>query len=85
MPGYGRSNARHDGGQAVANGRYHLELYQDMFGQVRIDVSYAGSAESPMAILKCTKFPAGWRLSPVPEHLPANVGTEARKLMATLP
>jgi hypothetical protein len=85
MPGYGRSTARHDGGRAVANGMWHLELYEDMYGRVRIDVSHAGSAQSPAAILMCTKFPAGWRLSPVPETLPANVGVEARKLMATLP
>lgn len=85
MAGFAPSTARHKGGRAVANGRYHLELYEDMFGRVRIDISYAGSAESPVGILMCTKFPIGWRLSPVPDKFPANVGAAARQLMATLP
>lgn len=85
MAGYEPATPQHHGGQAVTNTSWHIELYEDMFGRVRIDVSIAGSTRSPAAILQCTKFPVGWRLSPVPEKFPASVGTQARKLMATLP
>jgi len=85
MAGYTPATPRHPGGRAVANTAWHVELYEDLFGRVRIDVTQAGTTKSPEAILLCTRFPAGWRLSPVPARLPAGVDAEARKLMATLP
>lgn len=85
MAGYTPTTPRHDGGRAVSNSIWHIELYEDLFNRVRVDVTQAGTTKSPEAILMCTKFPIGWRLGPVPDRLPSTVGVEARKLMATLP